>query len=321
VAGFLFRFRMVPIISSMLAMRRHDARELVREAGLPDEALQGEIIAPFVRVQKFLELAAAKLDAPLFGLDLAERIPTGAFGLTEFLMRSAPNVERSLQVLCEFGSLVNPMLDFRFANGEQEGVFRFAVPSQRDALGMHLNEYTLMLVMRQFSLVFGEKLTFERAWFAHGRRSHADDVAARLGCSVAFQAADCGFALSRAWLERSTPIADPALFEFLLSQARAQLSNLGSRDIVSQVASVIETRLASGALDAADIAAAMATTLRSLQRHLADAGTSYREVLQHVRQRRRAELAHSGLAPAEIAQRLGFANVTSMRRSLDDAQD
>jgi hypothetical protein len=94
MGGFLFRFRMVPIISSMLAMRRLDPRELVREAGLPDEALQGEIIAPLVRVQKFLELAAGTLEAPLFGLDLAERIPTGAFGLTEFLMRSAPNVVR-----------------------------------------------------------------------------------------------------------------------------------------------------------------------------------------------------------------------------------
>jgi AraC-like DNA-binding protein len=309
---------MIPVISSMLAMRRQDARELVREAGLPEEALQGEIIAPFVRVQKFLELAAAKLEAPLFGLDLAERIPTGAFGLTEFLMRAAPTIEHSLQVLTEFGSLVNPMVDFRFKSDAQEGVFRFAVPSQRDALGMHLNEYTLMIVMRQFSLVHGERLAFERAWFAHGRKTHADDVAARLGCTVAFQSADCGFALSRAWLDRSSPIADRALFDFLLAQARAQLANVGSRDIVSQVASVIEARLQSGALDASDIASAMATTLRSLQRHLADAGTSYREVLQHVRLRRRAELAHSGLTPAEIAQRLGFSNVTSMKRSLDE---
>ncbi|HEU0035929.1 MAG TPA: AraC family transcriptional regulator ligand-binding domain-containing protein [Kofleriaceae bacterium] len=316
--GSLFSFRMVPIISSMLAMRRIDAAALVREAGLPEEALHGEIIAPLARIQHFIELAATRADAPLFGIELAERIPTGAFGLTEFLMRSAPTVERSLQVLCEFGALINPLLDFRYLRRDDEGLWQFAIPSQRDALGCHLNEYTLMLVVRQFGAVLGERMPLARAWFAHPRRTHADEVAARLGCPVTFHAADCGLALPRTMLDRTTPTADPALFEFLLGQARAQLANFGSRDIISQVARVIETRLPSGAVSGNEVAAAMATTLRSLQRHLAEAGTTYREVLQHVRLRRRAELARGGLAPAEIAQRLGFANVSSMRRALDE---
>jgi AraC-like DNA-binding protein len=70
-------------------------------------------------------------------------------------------------------------------------------------------------------------------------------------------------------------------------------------------------------VSAQDIASAMATTLRSLQRHLEAAGTSYREVLRHVRLRRRAELERSGLSASEIARRLGFSNVSVMRRALD----
>ena len=317
----LFSFRMVPIISSMLQMRRIDAQALILESGLPPEAMHGEIIAPLARVQAFIDAAATRIGAPLFGMDLAERIPQGAFGITEFLMRSAPSVERSLSVLCEFGALINPVLDFRFVKQDGEGLFHYAVPSQRDALGCHLNEYTTMLLIRQFSAVLGERVPIVRAWFAHGRRTHAEDVAARLGCSVNFQAADCGVAVAGAWLEKTAPTADAPLFEFLLMQARAQLENMGSRDIISQVARVIETRLPSGSLSGSEVAAAMATTLRSLQRHLSEAGTSYREVLQHVRLRRRAELMRTGLAPAEIAQRLGFSNVSSMRRSLDEDAD
>jgi hypothetical protein len=37
-----------------------------------------------------------------------------------------------------------------------------------------------------------------------------------------------------------------------------------------------------------------------------------------VRLRRRAELARTGLEPAEIARRLGFSSVAAMRRSLDE---
>jgi AraC-like DNA-binding protein len=313
-AQVLFSFRMVPVISSMLAMRRIDARAVIKQAGLPDGALQGEVIAPLARVQRFIELAAQELDAPLFGIELAEHAPTGYLGVTEFLMRSAPSVRRSLEILCEFGQLVNPVLDLRFAGGR----FHFAVPSRRDALGMHLNEYTLMLLVRQFSLVIGEPIVPERIWFAHTRRTHAREVGARFRCEVAFGAADCGIALPPSVLERVAPTADPALFEFLTAQARAMRENLASRDIVSQVARVVETRLESGALGGNDVAKAMAMTFRSLQRHLADAGTSYREVLQHVRLRRRAELAHAGLEPAQVARRLGFSSVAVMRRSLDE---
>lgn len=317
-SSVLFGFRMVPVISSMLAMRRIDMGALVREAGLPDQALHGEVIAPLPRVQKLLERVAAGAGMPLLGLELAERVPTGAFGLTEFLMRSAPDVEGALRALCEFSPLINPMLEFRYTRQRDAGHVHFAIPSQRDALGRHLNEYTLMLAVRQFSAVLGERLPIERAWFAHGRRSQVDEVAARFGCPVAFDAPDCGFSLPQVWLGRAAPTADPALFEFLTAQARAQLANLASRDIISQVARVIETRLASGAVGGADVARAMATTFRSLQRHLADAGTTYRDVLQHVRLRRRAELMRSGREPTEIARRLGFSSVSAMRRSLDE---
>jgi AraC-like DNA-binding protein len=76
---------------------------------------------------------------------------------------------------------------------------------------------------------------------------------------------------------------------------------------------------ASGAVGGTDVAHAMATTFRSLQRHLADAGTTYRDVLQHVRLRRRAELMRTGLEPAEVARRLGFSSVSAMRRSLEES--
>ncbi|MDB4963574.1 MAG: hypothetical protein JWP01_3573 [Myxococcales bacterium] len=59
-------------------------------------------------------------------------------------------------------------------------------------------------------------------------------------------------------------------------------------------------------------------TGRSLQRHLADASTTFREVLSRVRQRRRIELVRAGLAEPVVASRLGFANARTMRRSLDE---
>lgn len=320
-SGILFTFRMIPTISAELVRRSIDPNPLIVEAGLPADALRGEITAPLARIQKFIDLAGAALGSEMFGLDLAERIPPGAYGVAEFLVRSAATVEAGLRVLTDFVTLINPVLRFHFTVEAEVGELHFSVAAQRDTLGTNLNEYTIAYLIRQFSGVLGAAVPLVRVWFSHGRKRGADIVAQRMGTEVRFQAADCGFAVPREVLTRKMPTADQALHEFLLAQARAQLGRVGPVDIVTQVARVIEVRLAQGDVGAADIATAMATTVRSLQRHLADAGTAYRDVLAHVRSRRREELRQGGVAEPEIARQLGFADARSMRRSLDEAGD
>lgn len=316
--GVLFTFRMIPLIAGVLARKGIDAAPLLAEAGLPAEAMRGEITAPLGRIQRFVDLAGDRLGTDVFGLDLAELVPSGAYGIAEFLMRSAPTSEAAMRVLGEFAALINPMGEFRFSAAADHGELHYAIAAQRDTLGRHLNEYTIAFIVKQFGAVLGGPMPLLRAWFSHGRGRDAELIATRLGCPVRFQATDCGFAVSREVLERVPRTADQPLFEFLLGQARAQLSRIGPVDIVTQVMRVVEVRLPSGDVGASAVAAAMATTVRSLQRHLADAGTTYRDVLAHVRMRRRAELRQGGVGETEIARELGFADARSMRRSLDE---
>jgi hypothetical protein len=310
----LFTFRLIPLISTSLARAGIDATTLLDEAKLPHAALRGDVTAPLNRIQRFVDLAARALKAPLFGLDLAAAVPTGAYGVTEFLLRSCANVEAAARVLCELAPLINPIGEFEYRDGE----LHYRVAAQKDTIGCHLNEYTIAILARGFGGVLGRELALTRAWFSHARASHAEEVARRLRCPVQFEAPDCGFALSPEELALVPRTADQALFEFLYTQAKAQLSQVGPVDIITHVVRVIEARLSTGDVSAPDIAKAMATTTRSLQRHLGDAGTTYRDVLAHVRRRRRLELQLGGLDEARIAKQLGFADARSMRRSLDE---
>jgi AraC-like DNA-binding protein len=292
---------------------------MLDDAGLPHAAMRGEITAPLARIARFVDRAARSLGAPLFGFDLAAVVPVGAYGVAGFLLRASRDLEAAARALCEFAPLINPIGEFRFTTTpDGDGELHYRVAAQRDTLGEHLNEYTIALIVRNFGAAIGRDLALRSAWFSHARRDHADQVAQRLGCSVRFQAADCGFALAPEELAQVPRTADPALYEFLNAQARAQLAQIGPVDIVSHVVRVIEARLPHGDVSAASVAEAMATTVRSLQRHLGDAGTTYRDVLLHVRRRRRLELVHGGLAEPQIAKLLGFADARSMRRSLDD---
>ena len=232
-------------------------------------------------------------------------------------MRSAPTIRDGLRTLCEFAPLINPIGDFRFVLSAGGGALHYAVPGQRHTLSTQLNEYTLAVIVRQFGLMLDGRFPVLRAWFSHRQPSDAAAIAEHLGAEVTFGAPDCGFMVASATLERRPRTADASLFDFLLTMARAQLANIGTHDVVSQVIRVIEVRLAHGDVGAKAVAAAMATTVRSLQRGLAEAGTSFRDVLTHVRSRRRAELTRALLTEPEIASRLGFADARSMRRSLD----
>jgi AraC-like DNA-binding protein len=316
--GLLFTLRLIPVISTMLARRGIDAAPMLVKAGVPLDAMRGEITAPLARVQAFMARAADALGTDLFGIELSEAMPSGSYGVAEFLTRSAPTIGASLRLLCEFSSLINPIANMKLAPTETETAFHYAVGSERDMLGVHLNEFSISYIVRQFKAVQGTQMPLSRLWFAHARPTGADAVAQRFGCSVRFQAPDCGFAVAREVVDAPTRTADPVLFEFLLQQARAQLARAGELDIVTHLVRVLETRLTSSALGADDVARAMAMTPRTLQRQLATAGTSFREVLAHVRIRRRAELLGGGQSEAAVAKHLGFSDVRAMRRSLDD---
>ena len=311
-------YRFVPVIGILLSRRGIDVAELLQEAGLPPSAARGEITAPLKRVKAFIALVAARLEAPLFGIELATSLTGGVFGTAEFLVRAATSLDAGLRTLCEFAALINPAGQFQFVDAEGGGGrLHYSFGAERDTLGMHLNEFTIAYVVRQLSSMHDGGLSLASVWFSHERVDHSEDVARHFRCPVRFQARDCGFSLSRGTLARVPRTADALLFQFLHDQARAQLGRHGSIDIVSQLVRVLEGRLPTGALDAAAAAQALALTPRTLQRHLAEAGTTYRNVLAHVRQRRRAELSGGGIGEADIARQLGFADAQAMRRSLD----
>jgi AraC-like DNA-binding protein len=226
-----------------------------------------------------------------------------------------------LAALSQTATLVNPLGLFRFVRSEGRGAVHYSVAAERTALGTQLNEYTVALLVDRLNGVLGGRLPLLEVCFPHRRNpSIARSLEAHFGCPVRFSAPDVGFAVHQSVLERIPATSDAALFAYMQRQAQAALSSTPGSDVVTQVVRIIELRLTEGKVDADAVARAMATTARSLQRRLAEAGTTYRRVLAHVRRRRGDELRHAGYTESEIARALGFSDARSMRRSLVEDQ-
>jgi AraC-like DNA-binding protein len=311
----LFSFRMVPMIAAQLSVRGIDTADMLQAAKLPASAVSGDVTAPLPRIRDFIDRAAVALKDPLFGMHLADAVPQGAFGLTEFVMRTAPTMQAAIEALTSFAALINPLGQFTLRVDKDVAQVAYNVTGLRDGLGLHLNEYTIRLVVRAMSSVIEPGIVLQRCWLAHKRSESRSEVAKLMGCDVEYGAGNSGFALQASQLQRVPRGHDPALHTFLLNQSRAQLASTARHDIVADVQRSIEARMPSTKVSADDIARALGLSSRSMQRRLLEAGTSYGEVLDHVRQRRYGALQRSE-REFDAAHELGFSNQRSVRRCI-----
>ena len=104
-------------------------------------------------------------------------------------------------------------------------------------------------------------------------------------------------------------------------RARAQAAEIAARipegrPITRDVGRVLASRMAEGDVSIQMVARALATSTRSLQRRLAEAGTSYQQVLDTTRRDAAGQyLCNPGLSIGEVAYLLGYSEPAAFHRA------
>ena len=95
--------------------------------------------------------------------------------------------------------------------------------------------------------------------------------------------------------------------------------SLETAGVVDAAVAIINRRMGRASLDIATVAVEMNTSERSLRRHLEEAGTSFRDLVQEQRLLRAQSLLRAGRIPvAETAARLGYADAAAFCRAFRD---
>jgi AraC-like DNA-binding protein len=295
-----------------------DAALLALRAGLdPELAREDEALVTPSATFALLDVMSDLLGEPHLGLALPEALVFRGVGLAELAARASPTVRDALARFARYAPLVLPDLECVLEEDEREARFRQRTRGRPRGAGRTAHEYALAYALVQCRNESGEALSVSRVWFAHARPTDLGPVCHFFGTEdVAFGAPDSGFAAGRALLDAPMRGGDARLLVTAEALADAAVrAQPRTRELAAAVAARIEELLPAGASIEA-VARALHMSPRTLQRRLEDERTSFGALLDEVRGRiARALLRDPSLGLAEIAARLGFADLATFSRA------
>lgn len=232
-------------------------------------------------------------------------------GIWGFAIASSPNLRSAIRMGLRYLALTWAFCEMAVV--EKEGRTHLLLHSE------HLpTDVRRFFVHRELASViaFGRELGLEEERLPTVHLSDspppaAEPYTALLGRRIRFGTGRDALVVDAAELDRPLPRADAHTAALAEEQCRRLLEDRYGR---SGVAGLVRGHLMAGLPDVPDIEAVAARThvsSRTLRRHLVDEGTSYRVLLDEVRERLAEELLATGLTVAEVGRRLGYRNTPS----------
>ncbi|MFF0607896.1 AraC family transcriptional regulator ligand-binding domain-containing protein [Nocardia tengchongensis] len=295
-----------------------DPDRIARLAGVPAwrEGGEGTRVSPRYCLRVW-ELIERETGDPDIALRVSDESTTGEFGLLEYLFLSAATLGDALDACVRYTGSLTTSYSFRVAERSDEEI-RFQVLSGvEDCRGREL------LVQAAFALLVGRGRASTRyplvptaVTFRQAAPADPATVIELFGTrTVDFGNVADSVTLRTADLALPMKTADPELTAVLLAYA-ATLPATPEVGVtwLEQLGEALDGALADGAATLEVVARRLLTSPRSLQRRLAEAGTTWRREVDRARRRRLQAAEH--LPRAQQAEFLGYADPASLRRAV-----
>lgn len=304
-----------PVLGATAAVRGGE-RAVLDAIGLTREAVADQ--DAFITAAQLRDAwrALAAIAGPDVALRVAAAAPVGAFGLVEYLCRSAETVEEALRRWVRYLNLLDGEVDVALVTDDELGETSLEVVVESRTPAPHAHELCFGLVARQLRELAGDRARSRKVELSHALGGALEAYTAFFGCPVEFGAPRCRLVLPSRALRLPLASADPNLLALLERQAEA----LSARDpqgppMTAQVRRILCRLLRDGDPDIGVVAARLGLTARSLQRRLKDEGTTFQLARDDVRRELAARYLESGLAIAEISFLLGFSEPSAFFRA------
>lgn len=307
-----------PLIET-LAARGFDIESVLAAAGLERDQLEesDRRISAEANTAAWRE-ALRVTDDPALGLHAAQSLNAGGINrvndLFTYLARSSSTGREAFERTQGFVRLMHDDARIRIDVIGGHSVTCIDVGVSED-LERPITEYLVGLIARTAPAVVGDQPL--EVWFAYAEPEHADEYRKVMELPCRFDAPATGLAGLVDTMDDPLPKADPGLAGLLDQQVRDLVARLPeSDDLVHRVRAAIGALLPKGDAGIAAIAAELGTSERSLRRHLKEAGTTHRTLLDEVRSEvARGLLGEGRRSASEVAFMVGFSDASAFNKA------
>ena len=302
--------------AELLAELGVDADALAAECGLDPAALGlPDLPVPGAAVVGFFETAAERSGCEDFGIRLASWQDLSVLGPLWMTMRSALTVRDAMQVLAQFfvAHTSGAVVGFE-PQDDGSGIVSYALSAGVSTRDRQTTELGLALLCNELRLHCGAAWLPRAAQFTHDRPRNLDSHRRAFGPQLHFAQERNAIWIARADLD--TPLSGRSLPTHAMLKKLLVSRVDGAQAVASKVEGTLRALMPFADCDRAQVARLTHLSERTLQRRLAEAGTSF----QDLRDRVRADIAlkylrQSSLQAAQIAEILGYSEPAAFTRA------
>jgi AraC-like DNA-binding protein len=274
---------------------------------------QSDQRVPVTAAQELLRGAVHLTGQENIGLLAARAIKLGDFEVLEYAAASAPTWRAALDTVFRYSHLMNEAADFRLEveGGKAHVVLHTTIPLTR--AGVDFQSAAFHVAVGHWLSPRPEEL---EVWFSHAAPADPAEYRAIFGGKLVFDAPWNGFVFDAARLDSKLASGDPSLHGVLRQHADRLLAELTPGDgLVEQVRAHVLASLKDGPT-AADVAAQLGVTRRTLTRRLAQHDTTFTDLLEDVRRQAATHyLKTTDHSVEDIAFLLGFSESSPFVRA------
>ena len=307
----------VHLIAEALEAEGVDSRKWLTDNNvLPEQLMNTSLHVDFSMYRHLLADALALSGNPALGLSIGSRMAQNTHGLLGFATLNSSTLRETVEVLARFIRLRTGVLSIRYQEEGEHFLVIFDEPHSLEDVRRTVLEGGLLSVKSLLDFALAGLPQSIKVSMALSRPAYAEKVEQMFRCEVLYDQPWSGYILPLALVDVPLRRNDPNTYRETLRICESELEKLIEDESLGQ-------RVRHLLLSRADAFPSLDTTAqhfymtpRTLHRRLLEEHTSFREILESVRQSlARAHLSAGRLSIQEIAFSLGYHDIANFRRA------
>ena len=268
-------------------------------------------------VEQLFEALCDEVRDPSLALSLGREFDAERLGLVGLLLSTSSTPRVSFAALSEFKALIHPLLDLTVEERDERTYLRY-LASDGSPIGdkPYYAELLFSTLHHASALFCGEPTQPLYVAFRHRAPSYLRAYEQTFRCTLRFEQPVDELCYGDRFLDQPWRGASES-HHTLRAEAEKKLAGV-EPPLIRQVKRLVQARMREPDLTLEEVARALAVSSRSLQRSLQLAGTSFRELRDHVRHQRACQLlADPSVTTESAAAELGYRDRSNFVRAFE----